>query len=117
MVDAWVAVIGALATGAAGYLGHVFQSRIPTKDNVASLVYARRAEALAHFRWAAELAVSEDEARRHLGAGQLGELVRSSHLNGEDLARVRAAIESAVVPRLDRWQTGGDPDDVEEVEP
>lgn len=100
MVDAWVAVVAAIATGVMGYLGHWVQARIATKDNEDTLAEARRAEALGHFRWAAERAVSDEETQRRLGADQLEVLVNDPNLTKGDLRRVRAAIRSALAPRL-----------------
>lgn len=104
MVEGWFAVAVAVLSAVLGYVGHVLQSRTPTKDNQDTISDAQRAEALAHFRWAAELAVSQDETERRLGADQLQVLVTDPHLLPEDIRRVRAAIESALSSALEPWE-------------
>lgn len=104
MIEGWLAVVVAVLSAILGYAAHVLQSRVPTKDNQDNISDARRSEALEHFRWAAELAVANDQAPRRLGADQLAAPVTNPHLAADDLKRVRAAIESALVPRVLPWE-------------
>lgn len=104
-----MAVLAALGTavlgGVVGYVAHVFKSRVPTQDNQDTIDHQKRQEALDHFRWAAELAVSSDEAKRSLGAGQLKGLTSNAALNDDDIRMVRRAIHSALAPKLRTWDT------------
>lgn len=61
----------------------------------------RRAQAMEAYRWAAELAVSDEPAKADVGVDQLAALLHS-HLLDDDLKiLVAAALESAVTaPRL-----------------
>lgn len=105
MGEAWVAVLSAVVGGAMGYLAHLLQSRVPTKDNQDTLDHARRAEVLDHMRWSMELMVSEDPAKRRLGAGQLVAIASSPYLEDEDKRRIRGAASAALAPRLAPWDT------------
>ncbi|MGB3827364.1 MAG: hypothetical protein WA962_01185 [Ornithinimicrobium sp.] len=112
MVEGWFLVLAAVVSAVLGYAAHVLQGRIPSKDNQDAISDAQRAEALEHFRWAAELAVSEDETQRRLGADQLQVLIGDPHLRPEDLRRVRAAIHSALASRIASWDHASDSSDV-----
>ncbi|MDQ3382536.1 MAG: hypothetical protein M3519_01910 [Actinomycetota bacterium] len=46
-------MLAAMVSAFPGYVVHLLQSRVPTKDNQDNLSGARREEALQHFRWAA----------------------------------------------------------------
>lgn len=106
MVEGWLAVLAAVVSAVLGYAAHLLQSRIPTQDNRDTIVDAQRSEALKHFRWAAALAVAEDESQRRLGADQLQVLAGDPHLQPEDLKLVRAAIRSALASRIAPWNHG-----------
>jgi hypothetical protein len=56
----------------------------------------RRQRALETYRWAAELAVSDDRASARVGADQLAALLRSDLLDDDLKILVAAALESAV---------------------
>jgi hypothetical protein len=105
VVDVWVPVVAVVVGAALGYLGHWLRARTPTKDNDRTLADARRSADLETYRWAALLALSEDEGERSFGTKQLRVLVRSPNLLREDLRLVSAAIESALGPRLQAWET------------
>jgi hypothetical protein len=99
-------VIGLLA----GYGGHWLQAKTATTDNERALRDSRRIEALDTLRWAAELAVSDREAQRRLGATMLTQLVHDEHLAPADLRRVRAAIQASLLPKLERVAREDEPD-------
>ncbi|PLS87446.1 MAG: hypothetical protein CYG60_01870 [Actinobacteria bacterium] len=104
----WLQVVLPLVTAVLGYLGHYFQAKTATKDNTLNLADARRAEALGHLKWAAELAVSGDEGKKRLGVDQLTVLSSDPNLEPDDLRRVRVAIRSALHPRLEEITRGTD---------
>jgi hypothetical protein len=61
------------------------------------------------LRWAAELAVSDDEAHARLGVAQLGALLSSELLDEEEKDFVQAALEAVVrVPVQQIEQLGQD---------
>lgn len=103
MVEWWVAVLTLVVGAVLGYLSHLAQARIATRDNQDTLTEARRARATEHMRWAMDKAVSDDERQRSLGAAQLEALVSSPHLAEHELHLIRAAIDSALEPALEEW--------------
>ena len=108
MPDLLLAALAAIGGGSLGWIGGFFQARTPTKDNDRTLEDnektrsdARRTEALGTFRWAAELAVSGDEAKKRLGVDMMWSLVDTNlDLTFEDLRMIRVAIRSALAPKL-----------------
>lgn len=105
MVETWVAVLGALATGVLGYLGHFIQARVASKDTQDTLRDARRAEVLDHMRWSMERMVSRDGEQRRLGVGQLQALRSNPYLDPEDKRRIFAASTAALVAVVGPWDT------------
>ena len=70
---------------------------------------SKREEVMRTLRWAAELAVSADEAQARLGVTQLGSLMASELLDDSDRDFVQAALEAAVrVPVEEIEQAGPD---------
>jgi hypothetical protein len=59
---------------------------------------SRRQEVLNHLRWSAELAVSQDEARRQIGIVQLQGLLGSKLLDDTDKELVELALLTALQP-------------------
>lgn len=60
---------------------------------------SQREEVMRLLRWAAELAIAEDERKVELGVDQLRALAHSDLLGGQEKAFVDAALESALVKR------------------
>lgn len=106
MVDWWVTALLTLLGAATGYLGHVAQAKVATRDNQDTLAEAKRAKALEHMRWAMDLMVSDEVERRSLGASQLTALTTTPHLTDDDLRLIRAATAVALDPLLKQWDTG-----------
>lgn len=70
---------------------------------------SKREEVMRTLRWAAELAVSANEAQARLGITQLGSLMASELLDDSDRDFVQAALEAAVrVPVEEIEQAGPD---------
>lgn len=103
MVEWWVAVLTALMGAGLGYLSHLAQARIATRDNQDTLAEAKRTAALEHMRWAMDMLVSEDERSRALGAAQLKALAASPYLTEDELRLIWAATDSALEPALEEW--------------
>jgi hypothetical protein len=72
-------------------------------------VRAKREEVMRILRWAAELAVSDDQAHARLGVAQLGALLESELLDEEEKDFVQAALAAVVRVPVERIeQLGGD---------
>jgi hypothetical protein len=70
---------------------------------------SKREEVMRILRWAAELAVSDDQAHSRLGVAELGALLGSELLDEEEKDFVQAALEAVVrVPAERIEQLGGD---------
>jgi hypothetical protein len=70
---------------------------------------SKREEVMRILRWAAELAVSDDQAHARLGVAQLGTLLTSDLLDEEEKDFVQAALTAVVSPAvLQIEQLGGD---------
>ncbi len=116
MPDWLLPVLATLGVASLGWFGGFMQARTPTKDNDRTLednertrADARRQEALGTFRWAAELAVSGDEAKKRLGVDMMWSLIDSNtDLTFEDLRMIRTAVRSALGPKLQAM--GEDPE-------
>ena len=69
----------------------------------------KREEVMRILRWAAELAVSDDQAHARLGVAQLGALLESELLDEEEKDFVQAALTAVVRVPVERIeQLGGD---------
>jgi len=60
------------------------------------------------LRWAAELAVSDDEAHARLGVTQLGTLLTSDLLDEEEKDFVQAALTAVVSPAVQQIEQLGE---------
>lgn len=70
---------------------------------------SKREEVMRILRWAAELAVSDDQAHSRLGVVELGALLGSELLDEEEKDFVQAALEAVVrIPAERIEQLGGD---------
>jgi hypothetical protein len=69
---------------------------------------SKREEVMRTLRWAAELAVSANEARARLGVTQLGSLMLSDLLDDMDRDFVQAALEAAVRVPVEEIEQAGD---------
>jgi hypothetical protein len=72
-------------------------------------IRSKREEVMRILRWAAELAVSDDQAHARLGVAELGALLQSELLDDEEKDFVQAALTAVVrVPVEQIEQLGGD---------
>ena len=79
---------------------------------------SKREEVMRILRWAAELAVSDDQAHARLGVAQLGALLESDLLDEEEKDFVQAALTAVVrVPVGQIEQLGEDVQVVAEPDP
>ena len=102
----WTLAFGAPLLAFVGVVvGEVITRRGATELEIRS----KREEVMRILRWAAELAVSEDEAHARLGVAQLGTLLSSELLDEEEKDFVQAALEAVVrVPVQQIEQLGED---------
>lgn len=110
-VPTWAAIAVSIGTPLLTFLGVLLAQRIARKGSKELETRSRREEVMRNVRWAAELAVDEDQTRAKLGVSQLNALSQSN-LNDDDVqALVDAALESViedVVEEID--EVGGDAD-------
>lgn len=110
-VPTWAAITVSIGTPVVTFFGVLLAQWIARKGSKELETRSRREEVMRNARWAAELAVDEDQAKANLGVSQLNALSQSN-LNDEDVqALVDAALESViedVVGEID--EAGGDAD-------
>ena len=102
----WVLSFGSPLLAFAGVIiGQAVSRRSARQREVRS----KREEVMRILRWAAELAVSDDQAHSRLGVAELGALLQSELLDEEDKDFVQAALTAVVrVPVEQIEQFGGD---------
>jgi hypothetical protein len=102
----WVLSFGSPALAfAAVVIGQAIARRGATELEFRS----KREEVMRILRWAAELAVSDDQAHSRLGVAELGALLLSELLDEEEKDFVQAALAAVVrVPVEQIEQLGGD---------
>ena len=113
----WITLVAAVIAAVVGIIGALLQRRTGRETSLAAERSARAAEESASaatvsaeaadqrakreevmriMRWAAELAISEDEGRAELGVSQLTALYDSPLLDEELLPQVDAALRAVV---------------------
>lgn len=97
------------------FLGVVFAQWLGRKAARELESRSRREETMRTMRWAAELAVSEDDARAQLGIAQLDALGVSDMLDGDLQPFIDAALECAVEEVVGEVEASG-PDAVTYLE-
>ena len=102
----WTLAFGSPALAFVGVLiGEVITRRGARELEIRS----KREEVMRILRWAAELAVSDDQAHARLGVAQLGALLQSELLDEEEKNFVQAALTAVVRVPVERIeQFGGD---------
>jgi hypothetical protein len=135
----WVTLVAAVIAAVVAIIGALLQRRTGRETSLAAERSARAAEESANaatvsaeaadqrakrdevmriMRWAAELAISEDEARAELGVAQLTALYDSPLLDEELLPQVDAALRavvSASAEAIEEIEDGGQTAEVVEV--
>jgi hypothetical protein len=89
----WVLSFGSPALAFAG----VMLGQAVTRRGATELEFrSKREEVMRILRWAAELAVSDDQAHSRLGVAELGALLQSELLDEEEKDFVQAALTAVV---------------------
>jgi hypothetical protein len=89
----WVLSFGAPVLA---FVGVVFGEAITRRGNRELEFRSKREEVMRILRWAAELAVSDDQAHSRLGVAELGALLQSELLDEEEKDFVQAALTAVV---------------------
>ena len=135
----WVTLVAAVIAAVVGIVSALLQRRTGRETALAAARSARAAEESANaatvsaeaadqrakreevmriMRWAAELAISEDEGRAELGVAQLTALYDSPLLDEELLPQVDAALSAVVrasAEKIEEIEVGGQTAQVVEV--
>jgi hypothetical protein len=105
----WAVWTLAFGTPLLAFVGVVIGQVITRRGDTELEIRSKREEVMRILRWAAELAVSDDEAHARLGVAQLGALLSSELLDEEEKDFVQAALEAVVrVPVQQIEQLGQD---------
>jgi hypothetical protein len=99
----------AFGSPALAFVGVVIGQAITRRGAREMEVRSKREEVMRILRWAAELAVSDDQAHARLGVAQLGALLESELLDEEEKDFVQAALTAMVrIPVQQIEQLGED---------
>lgn len=101
----WVLSFGTPLLAFAGVLVGQFITRRGARELE---IRSKREEVMRILRWAAELAVSDDEAHARLGVTQLGTLLTSDLLDEEEKDFVQAALTAVVSPAVQQIEQLGE---------
>jgi hypothetical protein len=105
----WAVWVLAFGSPALAFVGVVIGQAITRRGAREMEVRSKREEVMRILRWAAELAVSDDQAHARLGVAQLGALLESELLDEEEKDFVQAALTAMVrVPVQQIEQLGED---------
>ncbi|HEV8221265.1 MAG TPA: hypothetical protein VGQ05_13425 [Streptosporangiaceae bacterium] len=105
----WAVWVLAFGSPALAFVGVVIGQAITRRGARELEVRSKREEVMRILRWAAELAVSDDQAHARLGVAQLGALLESELLDEEEKDFVQAALTAMVrVPVQQIEQLGED---------
>jgi len=94
----WAIFVVAFGTPLLAFAGALFGHLITRRAARELEMRARREQLMRTLQWAAELAISDDEARAALGLGELRALADSFLNDPEVQAFVDAALEAVVEP-------------------
>ena len=94
----WAVYAVTFGTPASALLGVLISHVLTHRANTQLEDRSKREETLRMLRWAAELAVSGDNAKANLGVKQLASLGASELLDDDEQVFVDAALEAAQTP-------------------
>ena len=105
----WAVWVISIGTPVLAFIGVVL-GQVVTRRGERELEFrSKREEVMRILRWAAELAVSDDQAHSRLGVAELGALLHSELLDEEEKDFVQAALTAVVrVPVEQIEQLGED---------
>jgi hypothetical protein len=108
----WAVWVLSFGTPLLAFAGVVFGQAVTRRGEKELEFRSKREEVMRILRWAAELAVSDDQAHSRLGVAELGALLQSELLDEEEKDFVQAALTAVVrvpVEQIEHIeQLGGD---------
>ena len=105
----WAVWVLSVGTPVLAFLGVLVGQAVTRRGARELETRSKREEVMRILRWAAELAVSDDQAHSRLGVAELGALLASELLDEEEKDFVQAALEAVVrVPAERIEQLGAD---------
>jgi hypothetical protein len=109
----WAVIAVAVGTPVLAFLGAIMGHLVARRSAKELETRSRREQLMETLQWAAELAISEDQAKARLGLRELQALSDSDLSDSEVHAFVDAALEAVVAPVADELEE--DPE--AEIEP
>jgi len=113
-VPVWAVFLVSLGTPLLTFVGVLLGNKVASRGAAELERRSKREETMRVLRWAAELAVSEDEAEASLGVAELNALGDSSLLDDDQQLFVDAALNTVVADPADDIEEAG-PDAVVSV--
>jgi hypothetical protein len=92
----WAVWVLSFGSPALAFVGVVLGQAITRRGEKELEFRSKREEVMRILRWAAELAVSDDQAHSRLGVAELGALLQSELLDEEEKNFVQAALTAVV---------------------
>ena len=105
----WAVWVLSFGSPVLAFVGVLFGQAVTRRGDRELEFRSKREEVMRILRWAAELAVSDDQAHSRLGVAELGTLLQSELLDEEEKDFVQAALTAVVrVPAEQIEQLGDD---------
>jgi len=92
----WAVWVLSFGSPALAFFGVVIGQAVSRRGAMEVEIRSKREEVMRVLRWAAELAVSDDQAHSRLGVAELGALLQSELLDEEEKDFVQAALTAVV---------------------
>lgn len=112
-VPTWAAIAVSIGTPALTFIGVLIAQKVTRVGAKELEARSKREEVMRNLRWAAELAVSDDEARATMGVNQLNSLSQSNMNDPDVQALVDSALNAVVQDVADEVEEAGDDADIE----
>ena len=107
VLPTWAVYLVSLGTPVLTFIGVLVAGAVNRKGAVELETRSKREETMRVLRWAAELAISDDEARSRLGVSELNALADSDLLDREQELFVSTALSAVVDDPADVIEESG----------
>jgi hypothetical protein len=104
----WAIWVLSFGTALLAFAGVLLGQAITRRGTRELEIRSKREEVMRILRWAAELAVADDQAHVRLGVTQLGTLLTSDLLDEEEKDFVQAALTAVVEPAVQQIEQLGE---------
>jgi hypothetical protein len=104
----WAVWVLSFGSPALAFVGVVVGPAVTRRGARELELRSKREEVMRILRWAAELAVSDDQAHSRLGVAELGALLQSELLDEEEKDFVQAALTAVVRVPVEQIEQLGD---------